>query len=150
MQLKTIENKACTEPCITVEYSEMTPPVERVIGYVHYIARQNTGLSASADGEFFSVDPAEVLYIESIDRKTFLYTEAKVYETGLKLYELEGAYAEYMRASKNSIINIERIRSIRPEFGARLLATMDNGEKLFVSRQYAAVLKEKLGLGGAR
>ena len=45
---------------------------------------------------------------------------------------------------RSCIVNFCRIRSIRPEFGGRMLLTMENGEKLYVSRQYAVELKEKL------
>ena len=123
---------------------------EHLLKLVYAIKSGRERLTATKGTDIVQVAPKDIFYFEAVDNKVFLYLEKEVYETKLKLYELEGAYAEYMRASKNSIINIERIRSIRPEFGARLLATMDNGEKLFVSRQYAAVLKEKLGLGGAR
>ena len=41
-------------------------------------------------------------------------------------------------------MNFLKIRSIRPDFGGRLTLTMENGEQLSVSRQYAAVLREKL------
>ena len=49
-----------------------------------------------------------------------------------------------MRAGRSAIVNFRRIRSIRPELGGRLMVTMDNGERLYVSRQYAVGMKEKL------
>ena len=33
-----------------------------------------------------------MLYIDTVDRGTFLYTAGGVYETRLRLYELEGDY----------------------------------------------------------
>ena len=36
------------------------------------------------------------------------------------------------------------VKDIRPELGGRLLVTMDNGEQVYVSRQYAGDMKEKL------
>ena len=36
-----------------------------------------------------------MLYIESVDKRTFLYTEESVYETPLRLYELEERLAPY-------------------------------------------------------
>ena len=41
-------------------------------------------------------------------------------------------------------MNFRKIRSIRPELGGRMLVTMDNGEQVYVSRQYAGELKDKL------
>jgi DNA-binding LytR/AlgR family response regulator len=38
------------------------------------------------------------------------------------------------------------MRSIKPEENSRLLATLTNGEKILVSRQYVAEIKQKLGV----
>ena len=53
-----------------------------------------------------------------------------------------------MRISKSCVVNLNRIKSIRPDFGGKIIATMQNGERIFVSRQYASELKLKLGIGG--
>ena len=60
--------------------------------------------------------------------------------------ELEDALGEldFLRAGRSVIVNFRRIKSIRPELGGRMLVTMDNGEQVYVSRQYAGELKGKL------
>jgi len=90
---------------------------------------------------------AEILYIESVDRKTFLYTENEVYETPLKLYELEDRLSgdDFIRATKSSIINFGKVKSLRSDFGGKMLCTLDNGEIVTVSRQYTNIIKQKLG-----
>ena len=63
-------------------------------------------LTCRKDDEIFQLDPANILYIESVDRKTFLYTEQQIFETERRLYELE-AYLEncsFFRASKAKCI----------------------------------------------
>ena len=76
------------------------------------------------------------------------YTAHDVYETPLKLYEIEECLADtgFFRISKSQIINILRITSLCPDFGGRIEVMMENGEKLIVSRQYSKSLKERLGL----
>jgi len=98
------------------------------------------------DGEQHLLDVKDILYIDAADKKTFLYTEKAVYESALRLYELEDALGEldFLRAGRSVIVNFRRIKSIRPELGGRMLVTMDNGEQLWVSRQYAGGFKEKL------
>ena len=66
----------------------------------------------------------------------------------MRLYELENHLKNrsFFRASKAVIINLRRTKSIRPEIGARLLLTMDNGEKVIVSRQYSSNIKTALGV----
>ena len=83
-----------------------------------------------------------------LDHRTFLYGQDQVYESPLRLYELEERFAGegFVRASKAVVINLDRLRSLRPDFGGRLILTMDNGEKLFASRQYAGYVKKRLGI----
>lgn len=105
-------------------------------------------LAGYKGGTTYLVEPADVFYFDTVDKKTFIYTENDVLEIGLRLYEIEARMKSdrFFRASKSAVINIAKIKTIVPDFGGRLEVTLLNGEKLFVSRQYAAVLKTKLGL----
>ena len=87
-----------------------------------------------------------MLYIDTADKRAFLYTPGRVYESALRLYELEEALAglEFCRASRSCLVNFRHVRSIRPELGGRLLVTVEGGERLYVSRQCAPVWREKL------
>lgn len=98
------------------------------------------------DGERRLLDVKDVLYIDTTGKRTFLYTVEAVYECALRLYELEEGLRDldFFRTGRSAIVNFRRIRSIRPELGGRMLVTMDNGERLYVSRQYAVEFKEKL------
>ena len=98
------------------------------------------------NGEQHLLDVKDILYIDTADKRTFLYTEKAVYESALRLYELEDGLREldFLRAGRSAIVNFRRIKSIRPELGGRLVVTMDNGEQVYVSRQYAGEMKEKL------
>ena len=98
------------------------------------------------NGEQHLLDVKDILYIDTADKRAFLYTEKAVYESALRLYELEDGLREldFLRAGRSAIVNFRRIKSIRPELGGRLVVTMDNGEQVYVSRQYAVEMKEKL------
>ena len=45
------------------------------------------------------------------------------------------------------IVNFSRVQSICPDLGGRLRLTMETGEVVGVSRQYAPAIRAKLGLG---
>ena len=117
--------------------------VQRIIGTLNSIDKK---LMCRRDGEMFHLDVRNILYIESVDRRTFIYTNKHIYETDKRLYELEDYLngLSFFRASKAIIINLQRVHSLRPELGARLLLTMDNDERIIVSRQYAGKIKEAL------
>ena len=105
-------------------------------------------LSVTKDGTVYLIDKRVILYFESVDRRTFIYTENDVYEITLKLYEVESLLgtAGFFRSSKSQVVNIAQIESLRPNFDGRLELTMKNGEEVIVSRQYAKILKERLRL----
>lgn len=105
-------------------------------------------LSGAKDDQTYMIDRQDVFYFESVDKRCFLYTADNIYETPLKLYEIEECLTDtgFFRSSKSQIINIAKIASLCPDFGGRMEVMMENGEKLIVSRQYSKFLKERLKL----
>ena len=105
-------------------------------------------LVGSHDGTTYRVPADDVLYAETVDGATFLYTKEIVLETPLRLYELEDELSgtEFVRASKQMLVNFDHVQGIRPYLNARLQLLLDNGEAAIVSRQYAPAIKRKLGL----
>lgn len=88
-----------------------------------------------------------VYYFESVDKRTFVYTKDKCYETKYRLYKLEEMIPyDFFRCSKAMIINIKKIGSVKAEFNARMRAVLLNGEEVVISRNYVKDLKGKLGL----
>lgn len=119
--------------------------VRRIVSAIY---SADSKLLCYKDDKAYRIDSDRVLYIESVNRKTFLYTEDDIYEIGRRLYELEEHLRNhsFFRASKAIIINLNRVHSLRPEIGSRLIVTMDNEEKIVVSRQYAGKIKNALGV----
>ena len=152
MLLELIENLGIEKTKVTIECKERDEQVKKIIDFVEHLKEVENSFIASVNGKIYSVSVNDILYIEAVDRKTFGYTENEVYELGCKLYEIEEKYKlmDYIRISKSCIVNLKRIHSLKPDFGGKILATMENNEKLYISRQYAPIVKEKLGLGGRR
>lgn len=133
------------ETCISISCNRLTPELEKLIAMMRIMEKQ---LVASADGETFILDVTAILYIESVDRKTFVYTEKGVFESDLRLYELEEQLEEYgfFRASKSCLIQLRAVRSLKRDINRRIRVTMENDEVIMVSRQYAEALKKRLGI----
>ncbi len=119
---------------------------EDILRLVAMLRVHQKKLVGTLDGEQHLLDVKDILYLDTADKRTFLYTEKAVYESALRLYELEDSLREldFLRAGRSAIVNFRRIKSIRPELGGRLAVTMDNGEQVYVSRQYAGEMTEKL------
>ena len=103
-------------------------------------------LTGRKDKRQYILEAANVIYIESVDNRTFIYTSTDVYESSLKLYELEENLSgmDFMRASKNCLFNFKHIQYIEPELDRRYILFMKNGAEIVVSRHYSAVVKKKL------
>lgn len=94
------------------------------------------------------VDKKDIFYFESVDDKVFAYSQDDVFETNLKLYELEQLlYSKsFFRANKAVLVNLNKIKSLSPAFGGRFEAILKNDYKVIISRNYVPKLKELLGL----
>lgn len=135
-----------------LEQTEVVVRCKRLDGQISRLVEllrlSDARLTGEKDGQTCILDGAEVLYIDTVDRGTFLYTAGGVYETRLRLYELEEQLAgwDFVRVSKSAIVNFDQVKSLRPDFGSRLLLTMSNGEVVVANRQYVPAIKKKLGL----
>lgn len=120
----------------------------QVLDMVARLRMLDRKVTGRAGGDTRIVGAEEVFYIESVDRHTFIYTADEVLETGLRLYELEDRLVDcdFLRVSKGCVVNFRKITTLRPDVGGRIVASLDNGERVIVSRQYAPDVKRKLGM----
>ena len=110
---------------------------------------KNNGLSIPAimDGTTVMIKAGSIYYVESVDKRTYIYTKDGCFETKYRLYELEDILGvNFLRCSKAMIVNIRKIRSVKAEMNARMNAELLNGERLIISRGYVKELKRKLGV----
>lgn len=132
---------------VIIHYREMTSEIEDIIRYVEGREKK---ISVLKDGQQYMIKPQEVIYLESVDGGTYVYTRKEVYRTGLTLARAETYYGRegFFRCSKAMVINIYRITRLKSEPENRIDATMDNGEHVLISRRYAKELRNILK-GGA-
>lgn len=137
-------DESYTETEITINCAMMGEELEKVIAALRVLDFKLTG---TKNGQTYILDASQVLYMDTVDKKTFLYTKTDVYETTLRLYELEEQLSknDFFRAGKSSIINFNKIKSLKADIGGRIIVVLENNEKLVVSKQYASFIKEKLG-----
>ena len=138
---KDIESGTAVE----IHCREVTSETERL---ERYISRFDERLQATSEGNTYNVQIDEILYIESVDKKTFLYTTGHVLQTEKRLYELEELLDEktFFRASKSVIVNLNKITKLKPEVTRNILATLTNGEVIVISRRNVKALKEQIGV----
>ena len=131
------------EELVVIRCRAVTEEVREIAAFVK--SRQGS-LSGTAEGGQYEIAVSDICYIESVDGKTFLYTNERVYETAYRLYELEEMLKSkhFLRISKPMLVNLMKIRSIQPAMGGRFTALLSSGEKIIISRSYVKALKAAL------
>lgn len=145
MKIEILIDEEISDMKITVTCKQLTPNIEKLLATLRMMDNQLTG---NKDGETYLLDIKKIIYIESVDRKCFIYTSDEVYESDFHLYELEEQLEEYgfLRVSKSFLIHLHNIHSLKTELNRKIRITMTNGEQIIASRQYAEELKKRLGV----
>ena len=130
---------------VIIRAPHLNNDIERMVAMMRMIDMQ---IAVRKDNETYLLDIDKILYIEAVDRKTFVYTNSENYESELKLYELEKELVvrDFLRISKQSIVNLRKIKSLKTDINRKIRITLQNGEKIVVSRMYSDELRRKLGL----
>lgn len=145
MKIEIIVDEKATDLSIAVTCRQLTPEIEKLLAALRMMDHQ---LTVKRSGEIHFLDMAEIIYIESVERKCFIYTSKEIYESDFKLYELEQQLDGYgfVRVSKSFLIRLADIQSLKADINRKIRITMSNGEQIIASRQYAESLKKRLGV----
>ena len=128
---------------VNIRCHEETDSVREIAAFVR--SRQGQ-LSGALDGRQYNIPVSEIMYIESVDNRTFIYTLQKVYGSRQRIYELEENLKpkHFLRISKSSLVNLMKIISVKPALGGRFSAVLSNSEEIIISRKYVSELKKVL------
>lgn len=145
MKIEIFVDEKATDLKISVTCKQLSPDIEKILATLRMMDHQ---LTAKKDAEIYLLDIVDVIYIESIDRKCFIYTADEIYESDFRLYELEQQLEEYgfVRVSRSFLIHLQKIHSLKTDINRKIRITMSNGEQIMASRQYADELKKRLGV----
>lgn len=145
MQITIKEDKQLNDVEVAISCPKIDEEVNRIVARLRM---HDSKFFGSYEGRTYLLDGNEVLYIESLEGKTFLYAEDKVLESSLRLYEFEERLAEteFVRASRQMLVNFDKVTALKPDLHARIQLTLSNGEAVTVSRQYAPEIKKKIGI----
>ena len=123
---------------------EKTPDI---LSAMDLLENGSGGISVTKDRSTYFCKLTQIYYIESVDKRTYVYTRDGCYECRDRLYELEeklGTY--YVRISKSMIVNLRKIRNVSAEPGSRMVAVLLNEERVIISRSYVKEIKRRLGI----
>lgn len=128
---------------VFIRYAQMNNTIEQLVSHVESF--RNTVKCSQEDREVL-VNVSDIFYIESVDKRSFVYCADKVYRTEPRLYQFmeELSGWGFVQVSKSCIVNINKLESIRPLLNSRMEATLLNGERVNVTRRYVSGIRKKL------
>jgi DNA-binding LytR/AlgR family response regulator len=143
MQTKITKTPTNQPEIVEIHCHKVSDEVKEIIAYVKSRQGQLTG---SMDEMQFEIPVGDIFYIESVDNKTFAYTQSEVYELRQKLYEVEDLLRQkhFLRTSKSTLLNLMKISAIKPALNGRFTAVLFSGEETVISRKYVPELKKAL------
>lgn len=146
MKITVQESETCTEIEVSILCKRHDSKIKEI---VELLQRDTYRVNVHNEKKQTVFLPYEqIYYIETVDKRVFIYGKDEVYDCNHKLYQLEDMLPEsqFFRISKSVILNILAVQCLEPEDGRRLKVTLENGERLIVSRQYVNDIKLKLGI----
>ena len=143
----TVEHTENEENEVILRCRELDDEMLRLLALVR--AGMQKLLVWNEQKELLPLNASEVVYCETVEEKTFVYTERGMYQTALTLAELEERWAAagLLRCGKSWVVNLYAIRRLRSCGAGRIEAALSTGEKIVISRHYAPALRERLGMG---
>ena len=143
MKITILDKQQNEEDEIIVKCEFLDEGITRLL---NQLKNGNSKMNFYKDNQIRLVEKSEILYFESVDDKVFAYTQNDVLETRLKLYELEDMLRgkTFIRVQKGMLLNLMKIKSIKPALSGRYTALLKNGEQIVISRKYVLDLKSAL------
>lgn len=145
MRIEIIEEPLIDEIEIQIKCKEKNEYVKQLAAIIF---EEQLIINGRIENEFTQIYSRDIYYFESVDNRTYIYCKDNVYESDMKLYELEEKLlgTKFTRINKPCIMNIAKLKKVKGQINGRLLATMSNGEKLIINRTYVQEVKHKLNI----
>lgn len=145
MKVNIIEDSKIDETEIVIKCKERTNDINKIINFLDI---ENRLLICKKDKDIFRISTDDIMYIESVDEKTFVYLQESVYENQSKIYELEERLSNqnFIRISKSCLLHLKFLRSLRAMINGKYEATLLSGEKLVINRSYMSHFKKLFGI----
>ena len=139
----TIEQIVKGEDELILRYQRLNSEVEAALRFMNAPPKKLIGEKNDTQAV---IDFADVLYVETVDRKTFIYTADDVFRSELTLTQLEEILntVNFFRCSKSMIINIDKLTTLKSLASNRIDAALCNGEHIIISRTYASEFRRIL------
>lgn len=113
---------------------------------IESILQENSELILYIRDTEYYIPKRNILFFETDGGKVKAHTDDKIYSADYKLFELEKIMPQsFIRVSKSCILNVALVEGINKNLtGASEVYFRNSSKKVYVSRAYYKLLKEKI------
>lgn len=142
MKINYYRDEALADDRVDVYYRKKNARITNLMAYLE----SEQVLYGRSEGEQRRLYLNEIYYVEVVERHCFAYLESGVWEIDETLRSFLARYQEsgFLQIGKAAAVNMNHIEKIVPDLNMRMHLTLENGERLVLSRTFKKEFMEYL------
>lgn len=142
MKINYYRDESLADDRIDVYYRKKNARITNLMAYLE----SEQVLYGRSEGEQRRLYLNEIYYVEVVERHCFAYLESGVWEIDETLRSFLARYQEsgFLQIGKAAAVNMNHIEKIVPDLNMRMHLTLENGERLVLSRAFKKEFMEYL------
>lgn len=148
MKINIKKNNALedNEIILDIQHSENNQNLKQLIDYInHYELNYNNKVMIMDDDySLLEIEYNDIIMFYSDKKNNYCITNNKRYRVKSRLYELENISVDFIRISKNCIVNIRHVKKFDISETGKIVVILDNDTEQIVSRRKTAEIMKYL------
>jgi len=146
MKIKIEIEDNLTENEIVIHCNQIDENIKQIQEAIVSISRTQEKFILFKEETEYYVSLNKILFFETQENVVYAHTRKDVYQTKLRLYELENLLPDnFMRISKSAILNLNHVFSITINITASSEVQFEGTHKqIYISRNYYKSMKSRL------
>ena len=134
MKVSYNKDSSLQENRVDIHYWEENEQLEIIRNFFSSLQ----SIAGKKDNEVCMLHPGSLYYLEVVDRKLFAYQANEVYQLDYSMKQFLDCFGAdgFVQISKNTIVNLYRVKQVKTDLNMRLKLVMDNAEMLILNRTY--------------
>lgn len=142
MRVSYSRDSSLQEDRVDIHYREETEQIEVIRNF--FSSMQS--ITGKREHEVCVLQPGSIFYLESIERKLFAYQAGDVYQLDYSMKHFLDCFGGngFVQISKNTIVNLYRVKRVNTDLNMRMKLVMDNDEVIILNRTYKKIFLDAL------
>lgn len=148
MKINIIKNNNLddNEIVLDIQHSDNYKELKKLVDYInHYELNYNNKVIVMDDNySLLEIDYADIVMFYSDKKNNYCVVKDKRYRVKSRLYELEKINIDFIRISKNCIVNINHVKKFDMSETGKIVVKLDDNTEQNVSRRRTSEIMEYL------